>query len=109
MSNLNDFIGGTSLNFWRSEGFNNISTHGPYDGATGSDVVYGPNLEILGTTSDTHHFGKEFKLHHVPDRRVFAKYGYGKVDKYGFLLTPFRGVEHMVKNDGKSVVNRIAL
>ena len=63
MSNLNDFIGGTSLNFWRSEGFNNISTHGPYDGATSMDVVYGPNLEILGTTSDTHHFGKELVLH----------------------------------------------
>lgn len=34
---------------------------------------------------------------------------YSKVDKHGFLLTPFRTVEHYVKNDGKSAVNRIAL
>lgn len=34
---------------------------------------------------------------------------YSKVDKYGFLLTPYRIVEHDVKNDGKSAVNRIAL
>lgn len=34
---------------------------------------------------------------------------YSKVDKHGFLLTPFRTVEHFVKNDGKSAVNRIAL
>jgi len=34
---------------------------------------------------------------------------YSKVDKYGFILTPFRKVEHIVKNDGKSSVNRIAL
>lgn len=34
---------------------------------------------------------------------------YAKVDKYGFILTPFRKVEHFVANDGKSPVNRIAL
>jgi DNA-directed RNA polymerase subunit beta len=34
---------------------------------------------------------------------------YSRVDKYGFILTPFRKVEHEVKNDGKSAVNRIAL
>ena len=34
---------------------------------------------------------------------------YAKVNKHGFLLTPFRTVEHSVKNDGKSAVNRIAL
>lgn len=34
---------------------------------------------------------------------------YSKVDKYGFILTPFRKIEHVVKNDGKSAVNRIAL
>jgi len=34
---------------------------------------------------------------------------YAKVDKHGFLLTPFRKVEHVVKNDGKSLINRIAL
>ena len=34
---------------------------------------------------------------------------YAKVDRFGFLLTPFRKVEHSVKNDGKSLVNRIAL
>jgi len=34
---------------------------------------------------------------------------YAKVDKYGFILTPFRVVEHSVSNDGKSAVNRIAL
>ncbi len=34
---------------------------------------------------------------------------YAKVDKFGFLLTPFRKVEHDVKNDGKTLVNRIAL
>lgn len=34
---------------------------------------------------------------------------YAKVDKYGFILTPFRVVEHFVKNDWKSAVNRIAL
>ena len=31
------------------------------------------------------------------------------MDKYGFILTPFRSVEHFAKNDGKSAVNRIAL
>lgn len=34
---------------------------------------------------------------------------YAKVDKHGFLLTPFRTVKHSVKNDWKSPVNRIAL
>lgn len=34
---------------------------------------------------------------------------YGKVDKYGFILTPFRIIEHYVPNDGKSPINRIAL
>ena len=34
---------------------------------------------------------------------------YAKVDRFGFLLTPFRKVEHYVKNDGKHAVNRIAL
>jgi len=34
---------------------------------------------------------------------------YAKVDKYGFILTPFRKVKHTVKNDGKEAVNKIAL
>ena len=34
---------------------------------------------------------------------------YARVDKYGFITTPFRIVEHYVPNDGKSAVNRIAL
>lgn len=34
---------------------------------------------------------------------------YAKVNKHGFLLTPFRTVEHSAKNDWKSLVNRIAL
>ena len=34
---------------------------------------------------------------------------YAKVDKYGFILTPFRVIEHFVSNDWKSAVNRIAL
>jgi DNA-directed RNA polymerase subunit beta len=34
---------------------------------------------------------------------------YAKVDKYGFILTPFRTVEHEVENDWKSAINRIAL
>nr|MDD3720449.1 DNA-directed RNA polymerase subunit beta [Candidatus Gracilibacteria bacterium] len=34
---------------------------------------------------------------------------YAKVDKYGFLLTPYRTIEHFVANDGKSSINRIAL
>lgn len=34
---------------------------------------------------------------------------FAKVDKYGFILTPFRKVWHKVKNDWKSAVNRIAL
>ncbi len=34
---------------------------------------------------------------------------YSKVDKYGFLLTPYRAIQHEVKNDGKTIVNRFAL
>ncbi len=34
---------------------------------------------------------------------------YSKVDKYGFILTPFRKVAHTVKNDGKEPINKIAL
>ncbi len=34
---------------------------------------------------------------------------YSRVDKYGFILTPFRKVLHSVKNDGKSAINKIAL
>ena len=34
---------------------------------------------------------------------------YARVDKYGFILTPFRNIEHTVQNDGVSAVNRIAL
>lgn len=34
---------------------------------------------------------------------------YAKVDKYGFILTPFRKVIHTVANDGRSAVNRITL
>lgn len=34
---------------------------------------------------------------------------YAKVDKHGFLTTPFRKIEHFVPNDGKSAINRITL
>ncbi len=34
---------------------------------------------------------------------------YAKVDKYGFLITPFREVEHFAKNDWKELINKIAL
>ncbi|MDP5038854.1 MAG: DNA-directed RNA polymerase subunit beta [Candidatus Gracilibacteria bacterium] len=34
---------------------------------------------------------------------------YSKVDKYGFILTPFRRVEHYIKNDGIDAINKIAL
>ena len=34
---------------------------------------------------------------------------YSKIDKYWFLLTPFRSIEHNVKNDGESLINKIAL
>lgn len=34
---------------------------------------------------------------------------YAKVDKYGFIMTPFRKVHHHVKNDGKAAINRITL
>lgn len=33
---------------------------------------------------------------------------YSKVDKYWFLLTPFRIVKHYAKNDWKSTINRIS-
>ena len=32
---------------------------------------------------------------------------YAKVDKYGFITTPFRIITHSVKNDEKSLINRI--
>jgi len=34
---------------------------------------------------------------------------YAKVDKYGFLITPFREINHEVKNDWKDPINKIAL
>jgi len=34
---------------------------------------------------------------------------YARVDKYGFITTPFRVIGHTVKNDGKSIINRITL
>lgn len=34
---------------------------------------------------------------------------YAKVDKYGFITTPFQKIAHTVPNDGKSAVNRITL
>jgi DNA-directed RNA polymerase subunit beta len=34
---------------------------------------------------------------------------YARVDKYGFITTPFRKIQHEVVNDGKSAVNRITL
>ncbi len=34
---------------------------------------------------------------------------YAKVDKYGFMVTPFRVVKHSVKNNWKDIVNKIAL
>jgi len=34
---------------------------------------------------------------------------YAKVNKFGFILTPFRFIEHSVKNDWKQAINRIAL
>lgn len=34
---------------------------------------------------------------------------FSRVDKYGFIQTPYRKVAHFVKNDGKSAVNRITL
>ncbi len=34
---------------------------------------------------------------------------FAKVNKHGFILTPFRTVEHFVKNDWKEAINRIAL
>lgn len=34
---------------------------------------------------------------------------YSKVDKYGFILTPFRKVSHTFKNDWKDGINKIAL
>jgi DNA-directed RNA polymerase subunit beta len=34
---------------------------------------------------------------------------YAKVDKYGFLITPFREINHFVKNDSKDPINKISL
>ncbi len=34
---------------------------------------------------------------------------YAKVDKYWFILTPYRIIEHFVENDWKSAINKIAL
>ncbi len=34
---------------------------------------------------------------------------YARVNKYGFLLTPYRSIIHEVKNDGESSINRIVL
>lgn len=34
---------------------------------------------------------------------------FAKVDKYGFIATPFRKVTHVVANDGKAAINRITL
>lgn len=34
---------------------------------------------------------------------------FARVDKYGFIATPFRKVVHVVANDGKAAINRIAL
>ena len=34
---------------------------------------------------------------------------YAKVNRFGFLLTPFQKIEHLVKNDGKSAINRYTL
>ncbi|MDQ1343905.1 MAG: DNA-directed polymerase subunit beta [Patescibacteria group bacterium] len=34
---------------------------------------------------------------------------FAKVDKYGFIATPFRKVTHIIANDGKAAINRITL
>ena len=34
---------------------------------------------------------------------------YAKVDRFGFLLTPFQKIQHTVKNDGKEAVGRYTL
>lgn len=34
---------------------------------------------------------------------------YARVDKFWFIITPFRQINHSVKNDGTSIINRIAL
>ncbi len=34
---------------------------------------------------------------------------YARVDKYGFITTPFRKINHFVANDGTAATNRIAL
>lgn len=34
---------------------------------------------------------------------------FARVDRYGFIATPFRKVVHVVANDGKAAINRIAL
>lgn len=79
MSNLNDFMGGrTGIKFWRSDGIDVTSSHGAYD----SQAIGAPTIEILGTTSDTHSFSREFKLHQVPDRRIF---NYGSTSGYWWI------------------------
>lgn len=34
---------------------------------------------------------------------------YARVDKHGFITTPFRNITHIVKNNEESLVNRITL
>ena len=34
---------------------------------------------------------------------------YAKVDKYGFMVTPFREIKHFAKNDWKDLINKISL
>ena len=34
---------------------------------------------------------------------------FARVDKYGFIITPYQKIGHTVKNDGKEAINRIAL
>ena len=83
MSNLNDFIGRTSLSAWKTNGVAALTTHGPYDSA--SSGLYGAaDLQILGTTVHNHSFGKEFKLEHVPDRKVFML-GLNNDSNYNFM------------------------
>ena len=44
MSNLNDFIGGTSLSAWKTNGVAAITTHGLYD-AVDAHSLYGADLQ----------------------------------------------------------------
>lgn len=34
---------------------------------------------------------------------------FAKVDRFGFLMTPFQKIQHVVKNDGKETLHKIAL